>query len=185
MIKKPNMKLCFINTKEVFRCMNTKCKRYISARHPIFNYNQFSFLPITKVLEIIWLWSNSHSVSYVQQQTRLNKTTIIKWYSKIRKNLLEAMLSAPAMGGKGFSIQIDESLFRGKRKYNRGRLLLGNKKPIESLSDRLRSFTKTKNTSKRNYGNQITGPWVFGLVLQKLSDIALKKTIVAQKEIII
>lgn len=29
--KKPNMKLCFINTKEVFRCMNTKCKRYISA----------------------------------------------------------------------------------------------------------------------------------------------------------
>ena len=83
--KKPNMKLCFINTKEVFRCMNTKCKRYISARHPIFNYNQFSFLPITKVLEIIWLWSNSHSVIYVQQQTRLNKTTIIKWFSKIRK----------------------------------------------------------------------------------------------------
>jgi hypothetical protein len=30
------------------------------------------------------------------------------------------------MGGIGKIVQIDESLFRGKRKYNRGRLLLGN-----------------------------------------------------------
>ena len=31
------------------------------------------------------------------------------------------------MGGIGEVVQIDESLFRGKRKYHRGRLLLGNR----------------------------------------------------------
>ena len=25
--------------------------------------------------------------------------------------------------------------------------------------------------SKRNYGNRVTGPWVFGIVIQKKSDI--------------
>ncbi|CAF1523969.1 unnamed protein product, partial [Rotaria sordida] len=32
---------------------------------------------------------------------------------------------APQMGGIGEVVQIDESIFRGKRKYHRGRLLLG------------------------------------------------------------
>ena len=31
------------------------------------------------------------------------------------------------MGGIGVLVQIDESLFRGKRKYHRARLLLGNR----------------------------------------------------------
>ena len=34
----------------------------------------------------------------------------------------EAFNDAPQMGGIGEVVQIDESLFRGKRKYNRGRL---------------------------------------------------------------
>uniref|UniRef100_A0A915KD35 ISXO2-like transposase domain-containing protein n=1 Tax=Romanomermis culicivorax TaxID=13658 RepID=A0A915KD35_ROMCU len=52
------------------------------------------------------------------------------------------------MGGPGEIVQIDESLMRGRRKYNRGRLLQGNRVP----------------PARQNYGNRVVGPWVFGLI---------------------
>ena len=36
------------------------------------------------------------------------------------------------MGEKGLIVQIDESIFQGKRKYNRGRLRLGDCKPVDN-----------------------------------------------------
>ena len=44
----------------------------------------------------------------------------------------------------------------GKRKYNRGRLLQGNRAPQSEDSD-----APLKNN--RNHGRRIDGPWVFGL----------------------
>ena len=85
--------------------------------------------------------------------------------------LKKAMYSAPLMRGKGYSAQIDESLFQGRRKYNRGRLLTGNKKTEESMCHRLRSYTKPNKESKkskRNYGSRVQGPWVFGIVISKI-----------------
>ena len=73
-------------------------------------------------------------------------------------------------GGRNFNIQIDESLFRGKIKSNRGRLLKGDKKPKESVMDKLRSIVEN-NESHRNYGNRVTGPWVFGMILQDKKDL--------------
>ncbi|KAJ6619823.1 hypothetical protein lerEdw1_014913 [Lerista edwardsae] len=58
------------------------------------------------------------------------------------------MNDAQPMGGPGEIIRIDESLMRGRRKYNRGRLLLGNRAP----------------PARQNYGNRIVGPWIFGMV---------------------
>jgi len=52
-------------------------------------------------------------------------------------------------------IQIDEARFAGKRKYNRGRLLQGNRIPQSEDSDALLE-------NNRHYG-RIDGPWVFGL----------------------
>ena len=73
------------------------------------------------------------------------------------------------MGWHGYNIKIDESLFSGRRKYNRGRLLIGN------FSTETRKINNNQVTSKRNYGNRVNGPWVFGMVCQKLSDIELKQ----------
>ena len=53
-------------------------------------------------------------------------------------------------------IQIDEACFAGKRKYNRGRLLRGNRVPQSEHSDALLE-------NNRNHGSRIDGPWVFGL----------------------
>ncbi|ORD95331.1 hypothetical protein HERIO_2575 [Hepatospora eriocheir] len=56
------------------------------------------------------------------------------------------------LGGEGKVVQIDEFLFRGRRKYNCGRLLLDHF--MESLDDSRR---------KNNYCEHINGPWVFGM----------------------
>ncbi|ORD97049.1 hypothetical protein HERIO_1067 [Hepatospora eriocheir] len=56
------------------------------------------------------------------------------------------------LGGEGKVVQIDESLFRGRRKYNRNRLLLDDF--MESLDD-----ARCKN----NYGERVNGPWVFSM----------------------
>ena len=82
---------------------------------------------------------------------------------------------APQMGGIGEIVQIDESLFRGKRKYHRGRLLLGNSRNQttaannnnsndlvldSSLSSSDGSDSKddlAETNNNRNYGKRIDG----------------------------
>lgn len=108
------------------------------------------------------------------QQTGIKKNNIINWFKKIRTAIFNHMQNAKPMGGVGYQIQIDESLFRGKRKYNRGRLLKGNKYPKEKIIDKLLSYTLDAK-SNRNYGTRVEGPWVFGMVLQKLTDIEYRK----------
>jgi hypothetical protein len=66
---------------------------------------------------------------------------VINWFKKIRGSLRSELEKAGPMGGPGYVVQIDESLFQGTRKYNRGRLLKSDKKPNEHLADRLRSMT--------------------------------------------
>ena len=52
------------------------------------------------------------------------------------------------MAGTNQIVQIDGSLMRERRKYNRGRMLQVNGVPL----------------SRQNYGKTVVEPWVFGLV---------------------
>ena len=54
-------------------------------------------------------------------------------------------------------VQIDESRFAGRRKYNRGRMLQGDHAPKEIEED-------IEVENNRNHGRRIDGPWVFGLM---------------------
>lgn len=58
----------------------------------------------------------------------LAANTVVDWRSYVREVMTAELEAAPPMGGPGEIVQVDESLFRGKRKYNRGRLLLGDRR---------------------------------------------------------
>ena len=65
------------------------------------------------------------------------------------------------VGTKSDPIQIDESKFAGRRKYNHGRILNGDRAAAEE--------DPTPVDNHRNHGQRIDGPWVFGLI--KGSDV--------------
>ena len=162
-----------------YKCKNRGCSRHWAARNNIFLLNSDQSrikLAHEKILELIWFWSWSSSVKNTVLQTKLTNRTVIAWYRKIRDYLYLEFLRAPASGGANFEWQIDESYFSGRRKYNRGRYKTGDSKTKETVLDKLRAIM-TNNKSRRNYGNQVQGPWVFGMVLQKKATITLNKTI--------
>lgn len=54
----------------------------------------------------------------------MSKQTISSWYNFFRETLSTYMVHHPlVLGGIGRQVQIDESYFGGRRKYNRGRLV--------------------------------------------------------------
>ena len=82
------------------------------------------------VLWIIYAMANGMSVAQTAHLSRhvmpMSRVAIIDWRHYVHELFVAALDVAGPMGGPGEIVEIDESLFRGKRKYNRGRLLLGN-----------------------------------------------------------
>lgn len=72
------------------------------------------------------------------------------------------------MGGKGLAVQIDESIFQGKRQYSRRRLRIRDCKPMNN-EDTNGNFIDTPEgnsdeenqyyNTNRNYGNRVQGVW--------------------------
>ena len=122
-------KITFLKDNLFFKCNLEGCRRRWSVRNNIFNFIKCSYLKLTKIFEIIWYWSWNTTVKETSNHTQLNSSTVRRWFNKIRKCCYFKLLCAPPMGGQGYSVQIDESLYRGKRKYNKGRLLKGDEKP--------------------------------------------------------
>lgn len=86
--------------------------------------------------------------------TDVDDHTLIDWRNFLREICLRALNSAPPLGGLGATCCIDKSLLRGKRKYNRGRILLGNRVA----------------PARRNYGNHVVGPWIFEIPSRIAND---------------
>ena len=81
-------------------------------------------------MEILWRWSQNQSVKAITKHTGIAHRTIISWIKKIRQMLNYRFSRLNAFGGPDCEVQIDESLLRGTRKYNVGRLLKGSFKLI-------------------------------------------------------
>jgi hypothetical protein len=62
------------------------------------------------------------------------------------------------LGGVGRRVTVDECLFRGRRKYHRGRFLLGD---VDAENEADRSLIRY------NYCNSVLGPWIAALVGRK------------------
>lgn len=112
-------------------------------------------LTIRQIFKLMWCFCQGYSHVQTHQffggELGDNNETITDWNTYIREVLYEALNNAPAMGGPGQVVEIDESHFGGWGKYGRGRVLAG-----QAIEPRA-----------RNYGDAVIGPWVFGLAWKR------------------
>ena len=73
----------------IHRC--NKCNGRWSASNNIFKLRSSSNLTYAKVLHIIWLWSQHYTIKQTVIETRVDEKSIIEWFKKIRKILLNKL----------------------------------------------------------------------------------------------
>ena len=106
-----------------FRCMQTACnnyKKYISIKvGSIFEKYRFHL----KVgIQLLWKWSIDAKDTDIKKEIDVDKKVLIDFYDDLRKCCVSYFKTNPCkLGGDGIICQIDESLFRHKPKYHKGR----------------------------------------------------------------
>lgn len=153
-------------TKEFRPCLRCEgCKTFRSIRqgNAFFHYvnargHVQSRLPLESILELVYMFLLDMPYKWVNRLTGRSSNTVTDWYNMCREvctSIVEGR--EPMVGTIEDPIQIDESRFAGRRKYNRGRLLQGDQRP------RQRDLAALV-LNNRNHGNRVDGPWVFGLI---------------------
>lgn len=92
-----------------------------------------SKLPIKFIILLMWCWAKGMSMkmtnAVLSPLVSIGNQILVDWFNYIRQILHNRLSEAQPLGDPGQIIQIDESCMRGRWKYNRGRLLRGNKFP--------------------------------------------------------
>lgn len=106
-----------------WRCMTRPCinyKKYVSIRNNSFFENYSSSL--NHLFSIIWKWGLEISQSNIMKEIPVARRLIVEIFKKLRNCCGKFLVQNPLkLGGRGLICQIDESLFRYKPKYHRGR----------------------------------------------------------------
>ena len=150
------------NSVPVMRCPRKGCQVMRSVRHGnnFFHYwdlnNKMNCkLSLCQILDIVHFFPCETPVKYAKTITGQSHSTLVDWYNMCWEVCMKVTEKKGQMlGTTEQPIQIDEARFAGKRKYNRGRLLQGNRVPQSEDTDALLE-------NKRNYGRRIDGPWGF------------------------
>jgi len=116
------------------------------------------------MLEMVYFWTKDLPITTVYSLTGYSKQTVVDWYNLCRDVCCSLFNKRQTIGGAGETIQIDESLLRGKRKYNRGRILLGDRRAEPNTSatshssDNSDSEKENQPVKNRNYGHRVEKP---------------------------
>ena len=153
------------NLMYIMRCRRRGCQTTRSIRdgNRFLHYNDRnnrinSNLKLWQILELSFCFVLEMKIDDVVQRTHHSRQTIVDWFCMCREVCSSAVLDNRNMmvGTADNPIQIDESRFAGKRKYNAGRMLAGDRAPEERDAEVLVE-------NNRNHGNRVDGPWCFGL----------------------
>lgn len=106
-----------------WQCTYGQCPKRLTTktiRHG--SFFQKSRIPLTKWIYLMYLWSQETPVVKAIDNTKLSEKTVIQVYQYLRDVCSTKLLNTPCqLGGPGVIVQIDESLFNHKSKYQRGR----------------------------------------------------------------
>ncbi|KAE9531221.1 hypothetical protein AGLY_010427 [Aphis glycines] len=148
-----------------------------------------SGLSLYEIIELVWCWVNKFKVAQTEKITGRGHHTVSNWFNLCRDVVAEQFNKRGKMGGKELIVQIDESIFQRKRKYNRGRLRLGDCKPVDNEdtdgnttdSSEDNSNEENQNDQNKNYGSRVQGPWVFGMCCLREDEILERRFYIVNK----
>ena len=132
-----------------------------------------------KIIQIVWHWLNKTPACQTSRLVGITENTVGDWFNFCREVCVisnegrwRQIKIGDGVGRNRLSdlpatvVQADESLLRGRRKYNRGRLLAGDERLPEGNRQEARNIEENLGIQipdERNFGARIDGPWVVGL----------------------
>lgn len=150
----------------VLRCARKGCQTYRSVRkgNKFFHYTDINEkinckLSLSEILELVFFFVMEIPMNTTLTLTGKSSATVTDWFNMCREVcgvIVSHSTRGKMIGTDVEPIQIDEARFAGRRKYNRGRMLIGDNPPLSEDSD-------VNLQNKRNHGRRVDGPWVFGL----------------------
>ena len=107
-----------------WECPVNQCRKRRSIRAG--SFFEDSKIPLSHWLYIIFLWSIDESNKKVSLLAGFSLRTVITALQRLRDICsLKILHGNVKLGGRGKTVEIDESMFGHKRKYNRGRISRG------------------------------------------------------------
>jgi hypothetical protein len=182
--------------KEKFlRCRKKGCQTFQSIRkqNKFFTYvdvngKNNSGLSLCHIVELVWYWCNEVNVTNTAKWTGRARHTVTDWFNLCRDVCVDQFELRSKMGGTGVIVQIDESLFQGKRKYHRGRLCVGDRTPATAITRTSPVSSDVESDSSddsepvyKNYGSRVQGPWVFGLYCKRDDGVTDRRFFIVEK----
>ena len=112
-----------VNDGYMWRCTNKRCRTWMSIRSG--SFFEESNIPLSNWLHVMYLWAIQLTGSKISRLTGFSKPTVIRALGELRTICSNKILnSGMKIGGVGKTVEIDESKFGAKRKYQWGRACL-------------------------------------------------------------
>lgn len=173
------------------KCSKKGCQTHRSIRNKnsFFTYMSLnarchSNLLLTEIMELVWYWVHLVPVHQVVQFTGRNIKTVINWFNLCRDVTSQRFENRSQIGGQDLTVEIDQSLFREKRKTNKDsekgliqcdiqqkvkqEIKQEIKQEFEEDQIEIVTISLPGCSPVQNYEKQVTdGPWIFRLSCEK------------------
>ena len=105
----------------IFNKLQSKCQNKIASKGSWFDGIK---LTMQQAILILYFWVYKYTQMQLRHELKIgSKHTSVDWYNFVREVCAKILISeSEQIGGIGVTVEIDESMFCGRRKYNRGQI---------------------------------------------------------------